>query len=200
MPPTIDPVWNSLEIAKLIVSGLMPVVVVIVGLFLNRRLKQFEHRQWKNQKLIEKRLNVYDDLAPLLNDVLCYYTYVGNWKECTPPQIVSLKRAIDKKIYLAAPLFGNDFFKVCMTFMDTCYESYTGWGQDAKLKTRVQRRQQSFGSRWDSQWDEVFSPDISVEPEQVRTAYLNIMDIFSKEIGLQENSLEMTGRIPKNIK
>ena len=200
MPSITNSVWTSLEVVKLIVSGLTPVVVVIVGLFLNKRLKRFEYRQWRNQKLIEKRLSVYDDLAPLLNDILCYYTYVGNWKDNTPAQIVNLKRTIDKKIYLAAPIFCRDFFSACMTFMETCYEPYTGWGQDAKLKTKVQRRQESFGSNWDKEWNQVFCTDNCPEPKQVTTAYLNIMNIFSEEIGLQDNCLDVTGRIPENIK
>ncbi|MEJ7683363.1 MAG: hypothetical protein WKG06_36995 [Segetibacter sp.] len=132
-------------------------MVIIAGLFLNKRLKIFEHKQWRNQKLIEKRLSAYDDLAPLLNDILCYYTYVGNWKENTSTQIVNLKRTVDKKIYLAAPIFCKEFFVACMNFMDTCYKTYTGWVQDAKLKTKFQRRQEAFGSKWDNKWNDFFA-------------------------------------------
>ncbi len=198
MPPT--SVWTSLEVAKLIVSGLTPIFVVLIGLFLNKRLKKFEHRQWRNQKLIEKRLAIYDDLAPLLNDILCYYTYVGNWKENTPILIVNLKRTIDKKIYLASPLFCEEFFSACMTFMDLCYESYTGWGQDAKLRTKFQRRQEFFGSKWDKEWNDLFCNDNCLEPKKIREAYLRIMNIFSEEIGLQQNCLGVTGKIPENIR
>lgn len=200
MPTSINNVWTSLEVVKLIVSGLTPIVVVVAGLFLNKRLKRFEHRQWRNQKLIEKRLSIYDDLVPLLNDILCYYTYVGNWKEHTPIQIVNLKRTIDKKIYLAAPIFCKEFFVACIDFIDTCYESYTGWGQDAKLRTKFQRRKEFFGSRWDSEWNQLFGVDNCSEPKKVKEAYLAIMNIFSQEIGLQDNCLDVTGRIPENIR
>jgi len=199
MPPPANSFWTSLEVVKLIVSGLTPVMVIITGLFLNKRLKQFEHKQWRNQKLIEKRLNVYDDLAPLLNDILCYYTYVGNWKENTPTEIINLKRTIDKKVYLAAPLFCKEFFDACMTYMNVCYESYTGWGQDARLKTKIQRRQDSFGAKWNKEWNQAFCTDNCPEPREVRLAYLNIMNIFSQEIGLHDNCLDVTGQIPENI-
>ncbi len=87
--------WNSLELAKLIVEGLVPIFIIAVGLFLDNRLKKIEHKQWRNQKLIEKRLAIYDDLAPLLNDLMCYYAYIGNWKKLEPIEIVKYKRVID---------------------------------------------------------------------------------------------------------
>ena len=62
--------WNSLEIVKLILTGFTPVILAFIGLFLNRQLKRFEHRQWRNQKLIEKRLVIYDDIFPLYEYLL----------------------------------------------------------------------------------------------------------------------------------
>jgi hypothetical protein len=48
--------WNSLEIVKLIISAITPIVVGILVWKLNEAVKRFEHRQWRNQKLIERRL------------------------------------------------------------------------------------------------------------------------------------------------
>jgi hypothetical protein len=181
-------VWNALEVAKLVVSVLTPVLVVSVGLFINKRLKKIEYNQWRNQKLIEKRLTIYDDLAPLLNDILCYYTYVGNWKENSPIQIINLKRIVDKKVYLAAPLFCKEFLSSCMNFMNLCYETYTGWGQEPKLRTSFQKRQEVFGVNWEKNWDQIFSNSNHADPKGIQEAYINIMHIFSEEIGLQNNN------------
>jgi adenylate kinase family enzyme len=63
-PPTL---WNSLEVAKLVASVLTPAAVAFFGMWLNRYLKRIEHFQWANQKAVEKRLEVYSELAPLLN-------------------------------------------------------------------------------------------------------------------------------------
>jgi len=98
--------WNWLEFAKLGVGILTPIAIVVAGIYVHRITKRFEHFQWRGQKLIEKRLAIYDEIAPLINDVLCYYTYVGAWRDFDPPQIVALKRTIDRKIDLSAPLFG----------------------------------------------------------------------------------------------
>ncbi|HEY0348815.1 MAG TPA: hypothetical protein VGC60_11755 [Pyrinomonadaceae bacterium] len=71
-PP--QPTWNSLEIVKLLVSGLTPIVVLIIGIWISRSLKRLEFLQWTNQKITEKRIAVFEELAPLLNDLLCYFT------------------------------------------------------------------------------------------------------------------------------
>lgn len=102
--------WNSLEIAKLLAGLLTPTAIAVLGIYIHRVTKRFEYLQWRNQKLIERRLAIYDDLAPQLNDLRCYFTYVGSWKELDPPAVVALKRTIDKKIHLAAPLFSVLFF------------------------------------------------------------------------------------------
>src|SRR5580693_6333222 len=102
MPLFLETSNEVIEILKLVVP---PLAVVLVGYFLNERLKTFEHYQWRNQKLIEKRISIYDDLAPLFNDLLCYYTYIGTWKEVTPIDILNKKREIDRRVNIARHLF-----------------------------------------------------------------------------------------------
>ncbi len=191
--------WNSLEIVKLIVQGITPILILLIGLYVNRALKRFEHFQWRNQKLIEKRLQIFDDIAPHFNDLLCYFTYIGCWKDLTPLQAIQLKRSLDKKIYLAAPLFSPNFFSACMSFMNLCYETYTGWGRDAKLRTKIERRKQAAGN-WETTWTDMFSDDPS-DPNKIREAYQEIMKCFSEDIGLAAPSdyLQM-GRMPTNIR
>jgi hypothetical protein len=91
-------IWTSLEVVTLIAQLLTPVAVAGLGLYFTRIAKRFEHLQWRNQRLIEKRIAIYDDLAPHFNDLLCYFTFVGCWKDLTPPEVVKLKRAVDKKV------------------------------------------------------------------------------------------------------
>lgn len=191
--------WDSLEMAKLVVGVLTPIAIATLGIYIHRITKSYEHSQWRSQKLIEKRLSIYDDLAPDLNDVLCYYTYVGCWKELTPPDVVALKRTIDKKIHLAAPLFSSEFYSACMDFQNACYETFGGWGQDAKLKTKPVRRKKARPSDWQLSWDDCFS-STATNPAEVSAIYRRIMEVFSNDIGINQNggSSEL-GRIPANI-
>jgi hypothetical protein len=87
--------WNSLEVAKLLAGLLTPTAITLLGIYVHRATKRFEHLQWRSQKLVERRLEIYDDLAPHFNDLLCYFTYVGAWKELDPPAVVAHKRIVE---------------------------------------------------------------------------------------------------------
>jgi len=192
--------WNWLEVAKLAASLVTPVVVAILGVYIHRVTKRFELSQWKSQKLIEKRLAVYDDLAPLLNDLLCFFTYVGAWKEIDPPTAVNLKRKVDKKIHLAAPLFSPRFFNACMTFQNLCFETYAGWGVDARLRSQSERRKEASGAKWDGGWDQLFSDEAS-DPKAIRESYREIMEAFAADLGVvTAPSVPASGRVPGNIR
>lgn len=191
--------WTWLEVAKISAGILTPVTIAVLGVALHRITKRFEQSQWRGQKLVEKRLAVYDDLAPLLNDVMCYFTFVGCWKDLSPPEVVALKRVIDKKVYVAAPLFSRAFFETCMKFQSLCFETYSGWGQDARLKTKFGRRRDS-RTDWDAGWKAAFS-DTPSNPEDVRAAYSDIMRVFAQDIGVTEDPhLPGTGKVPWNIR
>lgn len=191
--------WSWLEICKIVAGALTPAALLVIGVYVHRVTKRFEHIQWRSQKLIEKRLAIYDDLAPLFNDVLCYFTYVGAWRDIDPHRIIELKRIIDKKSHLAAPLFSKDFFPACMKFQSLCYETYNGWGKDALLKTKFHRRRECRGEHWKDEWDTCFSAN-PADASEVRTAYLEIMRVFTKDIGVNENVvIPSTGSTPTNI-
>jgi len=194
--------WNSLEIAKLIASLFTPIALAVFGIYVHRVTKRFELLQWRSQKLIEKRLAIYDDLAPHLNDLLCYFTFLGCWRDLDPPYVVSLKRVVDKKIHLAAPLFTEEFFDSCMAFQNVCFKTYTGWGNDALLRTPFQRRQQARAGDWNSKWENCFAGDADdiSDPKVIRSAYKRVMEAFARDIGVHaEFVVPPTGRIPSNI-
>jgi len=177
-----NPLWNSLVITQLAVSALTPVIIMALGVYIHRVTKHFEHKQWQSQKLIEKRIQIYDELAPLFNNLLCYYTYVGYWKEPAPEDIVKLKRTIDKKVHLAQPLFSSDFFTICNKMQDLCYETHNGWGEDATLKTAFDRRRDAAGANWREACEHCFSKTIS-NIADIKDTYRQLMEVFAKNIG-----------------
>lgn len=192
--------WNWLEILKLASSFFTPVILAIFGIYIHRITKKFELIQWRSQKLVEKRLAIYDDIAPLLNDLLCYFTYVGSWKDLTPPDVIQMKRILDKKMHLAAPLFSKSFFSSCMTFQNLCFETFTGWGRDALLRTQWKRRQEALEDSWKSDWNQLFSISTS-DPKEIRKSYAKIMEAFATDIGVHPTFIiPPSGRIPANIK
>lgn len=192
--------WSWLEVAKLCIGMLTPLAVAGVGVYVHRVTKRFEHIQWRSQKLIEKRLAIYDDVAPLLNDALCYFTYVGSWTETEPAAVVAIKRTLDKKLHLAAPMFSPEFFAACMHFQSLCFKTYNRWGAGAKLRTAFLRRMNAH-SAWDPEWQAYFcEPDEISDPEDVRIAYATIMSVFATDIGVHPEAIvPSAGAVPINI-
>lgn len=184
--------WNTLEIAKLVASFATPIVVLCLGVYIHRVTKRFEHFQWRNQKLIEKRLMVYDSLAPKFNCLLCYFTNVGRWKDINPPAIVSMKRDIDTEIHLARPLFSPDFFRACMDFMSLCFETYVGWGEEPKLRAEFKERRKAHPN-WLPIWERDCFSAPPTGPTNIHKSYARLMEVFAAEMGFSATFVQAKG-------
>jgi hypothetical protein len=125
------------------------------GLWVLRLTKRLEQSQWRNQKLIEKRIAVWDDVGPVLNDIYCYCMRIGAWKKFTPLEIIAKKREADKKVHLSRPYFSDGFFSRYVQPTRACFEMYQGHGIDAKLKTPLWEHQNA-NQAWDKSWDRLF--------------------------------------------
>ena len=192
--------WNSLEVVKLLIGTLGPITVLVLGFAVNRRLQAFEHRQWTNQQVVQKRLEVFDTFAPMLNDLLCFMTYIGAWKELEPPEAVRLKRKLDRIAYVNAPLFPPEFLRYYNGFMETCYSTFAGWGKDAQLKTKTEKRIEARGDRWREEWQDCFAPpDQASDPKDVQKAYTEFMSYFAESLGIGVKLHEPMGRTPDEV-
>lgn len=186
MQPSNNP-WNSLEVVKLIVGVLTPLSVAAFGWFISRRLKRLELVQWTNQKLIEKRLALYDAAAPLLNQLLCFYTWVGHWKDISPDDVIKAKRELDKTFHIYRHLFDDDVYGAYHAYIQALFETHTGAGQDARIRSHIQGRD---GDRtrhgayvWNAAWFERFSSENVVDKREVRTLYFRLMDALRVSLG-----------------
>ncbi len=191
-------VWNSLEVAKLLVSALTPIVIVVLGIWIARITKRFEQIQWVGRRVIERRIDVYDEIAPMLNDLFVYFTFIGHWKELSPTQVIELKRLLDRRVHVFASLFSDKFLTCYFSYMNLCFKTYQGWGEDARLRTDPKRHKETAGSSWNSMWDDIFcAEDDWSSPQQVRYTYQKLMKSFAEElqIGLHSN-LVPSGHVP----
>lgn len=194
-------VWNSLEIVKLLVAALTPIVVAVGGYWINRRLKSLEAAQWTQQKIVERRIKAYDELAPGVNKLFCFFAYVGSWKETKPPDIISMKRTLDERAHISAPLFDASFLRLYNELLNLCFTTFAGWGEDAKLRTLTDRRREAAGQAWESSWDNCFvEATQAVAPSEVKDAYTRFMAYLAAAMGATEVGAHMLGpsRLPRN--
>lgn len=183
-----DP-WNSLEAAKLLVGVLTPLSVVFLGWYVNHRLKRLDLENWSNQKIIEKRLAIYDTVAPLLNKLLCFYTWVGNWKAITPLDVIKAKRQLDQSFNIYRHIFEDEVYEAYQAFIHTLFETYTGPGHDAKIRSQIQGadgdRTSHTTPSWDTAWAATFSESQVAPKQEVREKYYRVMNALRDSLGVR---------------
>jgi hypothetical protein len=193
------PLWSSLEVAKLIVSAVTPVVVVGLGVVVSRAARRLEHTDWANRVLIERRLALYSEMAPLLNDLYCFFRFVGHFRDIAPPDAIERKRGLDKTFFINRFLMDAKFSILYSDFMNSCFETYTGAGQGVKLRgtRRIHRLQREF---WEEAWNDCYVTDSSkvVSPGTIEVRYEALMSFFAREIGVGSRPKDKRNGISNN--
>jgi hypothetical protein len=183
-------VWSSLEIAKLIVSGLVPLTVALLGIWVGRLAKRLEDVQWRNQKLIEKRILIVDKIAPDLNDLFCYYAWVGRWKEQSPADVIERKRRLDHTVHINRPFLTTTCMEAYSTFMDQLFVTYAAPGQDARLRTTLTSnygdRVKDYCGRWEPSWNARFTGGFASRAD-LDALYHNLMNQLADQLGVERN-------------
>ncbi len=140
----------TLEVAKLLVAASIPVILFVLGARITRATrkledaqwasrKAIEDAQWSNRKLIEHRLDLYEQMAPKLNDLFVFFALVGHFKSVTPTDALRSKRELDQTFYAHEHLFSTQFARGYHAFIGACFEPYTAVSHDAKFRTDHQK-------------------------------------------------------------
>jgi hypothetical protein len=177
--------WAGTAVDWLTAAGALATPIV-VGCLAYR----FSGRLSRNEALSTARLEYYQSLAPDLNLLMCYFTFIGRWKEINPPRIVALKRSLDERFFIAAPLFSEDVAERYQNLMVQCFSTFGGWGKDAKFRTSAYRRRPCLVP-WDPSWDEYFEYDDSQpipasESLGIRNAYDLLLSAMVKDIEISD--------------
>jgi hypothetical protein len=182
--------WSSLEIVKLAVAAITPIVVVLVGRWVSKGLKRIEDAQWTDRKLIERRLDVYDRMAEPLNDLYVFFRLRGHFQEITPPEAIKRKRVADRTFYVNKGLMTDEFIAAYHSFMDACFEINFAVARDARLKASPERQREERGRRWRDEWNDLFvdSSSLVTSGEEIDERYEALVDSFAAELGAKRPS------------
>ena len=173
-------IWNGLEIAKLIVSVATPLIGGIIAYRLFKIGQGVEKRQWSGRKVIEKRLDFYDKVGPKLNDLYCFYFRFGNWKELKPTDIIETKRFLDKEFHIYSHIFKENILEKYKSFIENCFETYTGSGNDAKLKMNLEKRKNL--PEWKEEWNSLFVQEKMVDKTNFKQSYDQLLYVIKREL------------------
>src|ERR1035437_2870580 len=72
--------WNSLEIVKLLVGLLTPIAIAVATYQYNAHKDIEVQKEERLKRVVAKRVELWDQIAPNMNDIYCYFLYVGRWK------------------------------------------------------------------------------------------------------------------------
>lgn len=185
--------WSSLEIAKLIVSMLSPLAVVGIGYLITRATKRLESVQWANQTVIQRRLEIFSEVAPKLNRLLCFALFVGGWKDTTPSDAVRLKREIDETIYVNRVLFSPQLFEAYSQYMQILFHMYARTDSDALIRAEIVT---TLGDRRKLPWWEVamepcFASGQIPSQAEILAAYDALGERFRRDLYVTRQELSL---------
>ena len=169
---------NWLETAKILSSIATPIAVAVVGYFINKRLKSIDDAQWQSRKIIEKRLDLYEKIAPNLNAVFCFLMWVGYWKDISPRKMIDLKRELDKTVNIYRHLLSEEFYESYNTFIMSGFRTFTGHGKDALIRSEIEsfwgdrRTHRTF--EWEDQFSDLFEVKMS-KAEKTSPLHTNML-------------------------
>jgi hypothetical protein len=138
----------------------------------------------RDRKFVEKRLLVFEDMAPRLNDLLCFFRRVGNFRAIMPPVAVARKRELDETFHVNEFLFSEAFRKRYHAFMEGCFRTWTAVAEDAKLRASAEAHRAERGPDWSDEWFILFVAPHHVTPvAEVVAMYEALMMQFAEELG-----------------
>lgn len=153
--------WNSLEKAKFVLTIIQLLTNLAFTLVLFFFAEKLSKAKWLDQKVTEKRLEIYDTLMPRLNGIYCYFAQKGDYKKATPLDVIEWKRTADKCFYTNQLFLSKEFRDHYEYFTDSLCFSHPGGGE-AKINGHSHQRRLWYEERdninfskknWDKKWD-----------------------------------------------
>jgi hypothetical protein len=158
--------------------------------FVARASRRLERVQWANQTVITRRVDLFGVVAPKLNQLLCFATFVGGWKEIQPIAVIKLKREIDETMYANRVLFSAELFEAYRAFMAAMFAMYAATGADALLRSPIDSK---WGDRrklywWHENLTALFSTDNPGTMEEIEAAYNQMSQRFRADLYVTDES------------
>jgi hypothetical protein len=128
-----------------------PLVVLLLGYM-------FSKKQSRSEGLLNARFEYYERLAPQLNTLMCYMTFIGDWGKHSPDDVIQLKRSLDRQFYCALPLFSSPVGEAYRSFMNSCFRTFNDWGKEPLIISSAYRRREAWNAPagWAGHWDAMF--------------------------------------------
>lgn len=173
---------ERMEYLKLLASLLIPLSIALVGFFVQRALAA-QSRSWKFQdRIVDKRIEVYEKIAEDLNRIYCYVMDVGTFKSETPDTIIAAKRNVDRYMHIYQAIWSEDTFNAFSEYVNSAFDTYQDVGKDAAIRSRSSEKraaQKNRNEEWPASWDERFTGER--DPKH-REKYKELVRLLSRDL------------------
>ena len=191
--------WNILEVAQLVVAALIPLTVLGLGVLVARNTRRLDSLQHANQAVVARRLEIFGQVAPKLNRLLCFMAFVGRWKEITPAEALILKRDADEVMYVNRLLFSDALFAAYQAFMARLFAMYATVDGDALIRARISS---NLGDRrnlpwWSPLMADMFARDQICEPAEAQLVYDELSAAFREDLYVTDLTRPLRRLVPE---
>jgi hypothetical protein len=122
---------------RLVTAIVIPLAIVWLGYLVESSLGSKE-------KLVEERIQIYEKVGPLLNDIYVHVQHVGHYKEMNDEKAIESKRKVDKLMYSNQAFFSTGLFEAYREYMESAFKTFRGEGLDAKPKEASRKHKKSY--------------------------------------------------------
>lgn len=102
--------------------------------------------------------------------------------------MLTAKRNLDKKVNIYRHLLSDDFYKSYDEFIELAFKTFTGWGEDAKIKAEIASgmadRRTHANYAWETTYEDMFEKTSFASSGDIKKAYLSTMNALRACIGL----------------
>ena len=172
---------DDLEFMRIGVSALTPIVTGIVGALILRMGTRMEHSKNLHRELLRKRLTLFEDVAPKLNDIYCYFQALGHWSDLNPDEIILRKRSINSAFHVNRFLFDQAVWSAYQQFEKMHFDMYAAAGQPAKLRLDIDYIRLRVGELFKNEWATGLSQK-GGDREAQKGADQSLMDALGRSI------------------
>ena len=172
---------TTLEIVSVVISAFIPIAIFAAGAWLAKQAREYEDERWVRRKRYDTRLERWQEISPKLNDLLCFFMLFGHFREVTPPDAIKRKRELDRAVFANQHVLERSFLDAYKTLMAVCFQTYTGLGEDAKIRASVNWQRAERGPDWRDDWAQLFVEEREAsDPRDVESAYNELFSTYDK--------------------
>lgn len=154
---------HKLEIWKVFVSILTPIVLVVLTYVVNNAIQERGSTLRREEQILAEKQKIYAELGRRLNVFYIYVSDVGDFSSYTPPRVVDMKREADRQFFMYLPYWSEKTEKLYNEYMRSVFQTYNGVGLPAKIKAFKDQKVAAYGASklsWNSSWDSYFLEEV----------------------------------------